>query len=224
MHGPWLFKGQITAEELRELLDSACTAEERFGRARAVKADATKRFAAADEELTSWLAKARLVVMLACGSKWSESWIAAGFTHRSTNVPKRIGQRIELTRRLAVFFASRPQFEVPFATVTAADAAAARKKIESAETAARVAGTVATSRKRHRDAAEKRLRRQMRFTVKMLALVIGESDPRWQEFGLNEPRPDKSERPYLSRPALAPPVEIDFLAPAQLVSAETTAA
>ncbi|MDQ6623825.1 MAG: hypothetical protein M3Y86_10150, partial [Verrucomicrobiota bacterium] len=96
VHGPWLLGNKITPDRIGALIDTARTAETEFGRARVAKAAAAARAAAVDAELTSWLGKARLVVMLAYGSKWSHSWIAAGFTHRGTNVPKRIKPRLEL--------------------------------------------------------------------------------------------------------------------------------
>ncbi len=143
--------------------------EATFARARALKEEAGKDFAAADANLTSWLAKARLVVMLAYGNKWSESWIATGFTHRGTNVPKRIKLRMELSRRLADFLAEHRQYEVPFADVTAAKARALQQEIATAERNVRIARADTDGRKRARDAAEKSLRAKMRSVIILLS-------------------------------------------------------
>ena len=64
----------------------------------------TKRLSLADKTLKSWLAKARLVVMLARGARWSESWSATGFTQGRTQVPTRLEARITLGRALVSFF------------------------------------------------------------------------------------------------------------------------
>jgi hypothetical protein len=164
--------------------------EASFSIARARKFAAGRRFTAADAALTSWLAKARLVAMLAYGSKWSEAWLATGFTHRGTNVPKRVAPRIELSRRLAKFFATHLEYEVPFAGVTAQAALAHCAEIAEAERELRNANAAVKSNKRVRDAAEKTLRREMSFVVVVLSHQLGKSDPRWLEFGLKQPRPE----------------------------------
>ncbi|MGI8435598.1 MAG: hypothetical protein ACR2NX_01650 [Chthoniobacterales bacterium] len=223
VHGPWLLQGTVTAEQLAQWLADAEKKEAVFARARSAKAMAGKRFTAADEALTSWLAKARLVVMLAYGSQWSESWIATGFTHRGTNVPKRIGRRMELGRRLARFFAEHPEFEVPFARVTVAEAKAVQKKIDAAEQGVRSATGVVKEAKRGRDAAEKLLRRKLAFVRLMIDIAIGKSDPRWQAFGFNIPRPGGSTRGRMVRNTDHAPLKVDFAA-SQPVVAQTAVA
>ena len=205
-YGPWLLKGAITAEDFSELLTTTREAEAAFAGARAKKATAAKRFAAADLALTSWLAKARLVLMLALGSKWSESWLATGFTHRGTNVPKRIGPRIELARRLTGFFAEHPEYEVRFASVTEAEARALHQKVTAEQAEVRLTSAKAAAKKGLRDRAEKRLRRKMHNLVGTLSVVLAKNDPRWLAFGLNRPRPDsppEQHRPKRFDPAIA---------------------
>lgn len=149
--------------------------------------------------------------MLANGSKWSESWIAAGFTHCGTNVPKRIGSRIELSRVLAEFFAEHPEYEIPFASVTAAEAGRLQKAIVAAEEAVRVTKADVAKKKRVRDAAEKKLRHEMHFGVVYLGCKLTKHDPRWLAFGLKRPRPDAPLPPRRSCDApAAAPIKIDF--------------
>src|SRR5689334_3327501 len=119
-HGPWLGLTQVPLGEFRRVLEEVRNAVAAWSVARAAKADAQSRMSAADEAMTAWLAKARLVVMLARGAKWSERWIETGFTHRGTNLPTRMELRIALAHRLVVFLALHPDFGVPFAGVTAA--------------------------------------------------------------------------------------------------------
>src|SRR6266481_3220566 len=119
IHGRWLEMIGIRADELRRIVNQVKKAEAAWSAAKSAKASAQTRTTAADEALTAWLAKARLVVMLARGEKWSERWIETGFAHRATNVPKRIDTRIKLARKVVVFLALHPEFGVPFADVTA---------------------------------------------------------------------------------------------------------
>ena len=187
-HGPWLRLG--LAEEFRTALAEMRAAEAAFAGARARKAEAGRRALAADVALTGWLAKARLVLMLALGSEWSERWVAAGFTHCGTNVPKRLGARLELARCVVAFLAKYPGFAVAFAGVTAEAGRAVYEEIAAAGGEWREAASAAGKLKRVRDAAEKTLRWRMRGTVLMLSAALDKGDPRWLAFGLNRPQPD----------------------------------
>ena len=192
IHGPWLKieRRAILAEALGE----ARGTEHAFAASRARKAEAGRRFAAADVALTAWLAKARLVVMLVLGSAWSERWLEAGFMHRQTNVPKRLAARMELGRRLAAFFVAHPEFAMVIAGVSGDEAQAICGEITSAECEVRAAKVGAAKCKRSRDAAEKRLRRTMRSVRLFVSAALGKGDPRWLEFGLNQPRPGAPAR------------------------------
>src|SRR5437016_5615578 len=66
-HGRWLEMIGIRADELRRIVDQVKKAEAAWSAAKSAKASAQTRTTAADEALTAWLAKARLVVMLALG-------------------------------------------------------------------------------------------------------------------------------------------------------------
>ena len=188
IHGPWLRidLARILAEMLRAARATECD----WAAAHARKAAARRRFAAADAALAAWLAKARLTVMLALGSAWSEQWLEAGFAHRQTNVPKRLAHRMALAHRLTVFFARHREYDVPFAKVNAAVALAVYTEIVSAELETRAARADANRCKQARDVAEKSLRRQMHCVVTMLSLALQPGDLRWLDFGLNQPNPD----------------------------------
>ena len=192
VHGPWL--GIDRAAEMAEALREARGTKNAFAAARARKAAAARRFAAADETLTAWLAKARLVVMLALGGAWSERWLEAGFTHRRTHVPKRLAARIALGRRLAAFLAEHPEYAVPFAGVSAEGARTICGEIISAEREVRAAKIEAAKCKQSRDTAEKALRWVMHGVIVMLGALLGKGDPRWLAFGLNQPKPGAPAR------------------------------
>ena len=225
VHGMWLLKGFTTVEEFGGLLKATREAERDFSLARAEKAASAKRSTAADEELTVWLAKARLVVMLALGSQWSESWIAAGFSHRGTNVPKRIALRMELARRVGEFFRAHPEYEVGFAGVTAERGRSLAQVIIAAQSEMQMAKASAIAKKRSRDVAEKKLRRAMSDIVGILPYAIEKSDPRWLEFGLKQPRPGTPVvRAVTSDESAAAPVSVDFQPVDQLIQAGNAAA
>jgi hypothetical protein len=184
-HGPWLGMTQVPAGEFRRILDETGKAETAWSVSWTAKGYSRTRMAAADETLAGWLAKARLVVMLARGAKWSERWIETGFTHRRMNVPRRIDLRIRLAQRLVVFLALQPDFGVPFAEVTAARGRSIYERTIQARAALEVATTDCMMKKRQRDAAERVLRRTMRQVIRILGSMIAPTDPRWLDFGLN---------------------------------------
>src|SRR5207245_9208780 len=129
--------------------------------AKSTKETAQPRPTAADEALTAWLANARLVVMLARDEKWSERWIETGFTHRRMNVPKRVGSRVELARRLVVFLALQPEFGVRFAGVTATEGRSIYTRVIQTRYGLEKATADCIMTKRQRDAAERIIRHSM---------------------------------------------------------------
>jgi hypothetical protein len=105
--------------EFRRALTQTEEAQNAWSAADSTKVYSESRMKMADREMTAWLAKARLVVMLARGEQWTREWIESGSSQRAAGIPKRIGTKMELARR-AVFFLSRhPEFGVAFAGVTA---------------------------------------------------------------------------------------------------------
>jgi hypothetical protein len=203
-HGPWLGMSEIPAEEFRRIVDQVKHAETTGSAARSAKASAQTRLTAADDALTAWLARARLVVMLARGSKWSEHWIETGFTHGATNVPTQIELRITLARRLVVFLALHPDFAVPFAGVTAAHGRPLYERLIQTRAALELAANGCMMSKRERDAAARVLRRFMRRVLLSLGSAIAPTDPRWLAFGL-KPMPSRSARKrHHRRPGVAP--------------------
>ena len=193
LHSPWL--GTLpAASEFQETQGKLGDAEEAYAVARAGKAAASARVQAADEALTAWLGKARLVVMLAKGGQWSEAWVEAGFTQRGTNVPKQMDARVALARRVVAFFARHGEWEVAFAEVTAARGVVIFEEMCAAQTGGRGATEDALGKKRVRDLAEKALRREMRGVVIFLSVLLSPGDERWLAFGLNRPRPDAPAR------------------------------
>jgi hypothetical protein len=215
-HGSWLRMTQTKPAEFREALDHLRGSENAFASLRSAKAAAGKWMNAADKALTEWLAKARLAVMLARGVQWSETWLEAGFTHRRTNLPKAIVPRIELARRVVDFFARNPEFGVPHANVTASHGRKACHDAIGARQVRRQLTSECATAKSVRDAAERNLRRKMRGVVLLLSAGLQPTDPRWLDFGLNQPRARSSKRCTLIPDSAVP---ITHLSPPQPTAA-----
>jgi hypothetical protein len=186
MHGSSLGVTPMPSSEFRRILGEAGQTEVAWSAAENAKAYSQARMATADKDLTAWLAKARLVVKLAWGEKWSERWIEAGFTHRATNVPKRIETRIGLARRLVNFLSLHPEYGVPFAGVTAARGRTICERMMHARDALDLARTAWATKKRLRNAAKRVLQRAIRQVVRDVDSTIAPNDPRRLAFGLTQ--------------------------------------
>ena len=165
----------------------------------------TKRLAIADKALKAWLAKARLVVMLARGARWSESWIHTGFTDGRTRVPTRLDARIGLARVLVGFFARHPEFGVGFAEVTAARGRAIYERVVQSCEMLRLAKIEWTAAREQHEAAGNDLREKLQQTISTLESHMTDDDPRWTDFGLIPPASHKS-RARKSRCAVPTPI------------------
>src|SRR5207237_9927260 len=107
------------ASDLHLKMDRLQQAVTAFDVAQNTRTLSIKRLALADKVLRTWLAKARLVVILARNSRSSESWTHTGFKDRRSRVPRRLDDRIVLARALVSFFARHPEYGVAFAEITA---------------------------------------------------------------------------------------------------------
>src|SRR4051812_535168 len=96
LHGLWLKMTQTPEGEFRAMLEQLRKAETSHAEARAAKAEAGQESIAGDEALMNWLVRARSILAIIFGQRWSERWLQAGFTHGRTNVPKRMEARIAL--------------------------------------------------------------------------------------------------------------------------------
>ena len=197
MHGLWLGLTQTPSSEFRRILDETEKAEAAWSAAENTRVYLQARMAAADEDLTAWLTKARLVVMLARGEKWSERWIETGFAHRATNVPKRIDTRVKLARKVVVFLALHPEYGVPFADVTAVRGRSIYERMIQARAASDLAASSCTMKKRVRNAAKRVLRSTIYQVIRTLDFTIAPNDPRWLAFGLNQPSASPSRRRHV---------------------------
>lgn len=194
MYGLWLGMTQTASSEFRRILDETEKAKAAWSDAENTRAHSQARVAAADEALTAWLVKARLVVMLARGEKWSECWIETGFAHRTGNVPKRVNTRIKLARRVVIFLALHPEYGVPFAGVTAARGRSIYERVVQARAALEIEASNCKEKRRLFSAAKCILRRTIYQVIRTLDSAIAPNDPRWLAFGLNQPTASSSRK------------------------------
>lgn len=179
------------ASDLRAKMDRLHDTAAAFSSAHNTRVLSIKRLALADKVLRTWLAKARLVVMLARGSRWSESWTHTGFTDRRTRVPRRLEDRITLARALVSFFARHPEYGVSFAEITAARGRSIYERVVQSGQMLEFAKNDCVAARQQREAAEADLRETLRVVVSELKTRLDQSDPTWTDFGFTPKHPRK---------------------------------
>lgn len=172
------------ASDLRLHMERLQQAVIAFGSAQNTRMLAIKRLALADKVLRTWLAKARLVVMLARGSRWSESWIHTGFSNRRTRVPRRLNDRLVLARALVAFFARHPEYGVAFAEITATRGRAIYERVVQSGQMLELAKSDCIVARQQREATESDLRSAVREVISELKTQLDAADPCWTDFGL----------------------------------------
>lgn len=184
MHGPWINAPCDMATTLQFQVRQIQEAVDALAGARNTSTMAANRLAIADRSLKTWLTKARLVVMLARGTRWSESWVHTGFTDSKTKIPKRLAERISLARTLVTFFARHPELGVPFAEVTAARGRSICERVAQSSEMLELAKKDCAVMNQQRQLAESDLRRAVRKTTDWLKTHLDGSDNRWADFGI----------------------------------------
>jgi hypothetical protein len=205
-HGLWLGVGRESIHGVRASLNQLERTREALVAVRSGRVLANKRICLADIRLKTWLRKARLVVMLGCGARWSRSWIETGFTSPGMRVPKKLEARISLARALVSFFARHPEFGVGFAEITAARGRAVYERVIQSGEMFELAKKDCALATRDRDVAENELRAVLKNVVCWLKSNLNRGDARWNDFGFAPAAPQKAgvRRP---RRASAPPIE-----------------
>lgn len=178
---------QILPAAFQALLNAFVTADGDFNAARSARQAASDAFKPADTALSEWLQTTRNILAGRFGSRWSTMWTQAGFIKASTQVPKRIEERLGLALSLANFFALNPSYEVASMDVTAAQAIALRTAALAAQQAMMTADVNVKTASDTWDSAYNALTGKMRSLIKILGATLNDSDPRWLAFGLMMP-------------------------------------
>ena len=180
---------QNTEVVLRADIAAVRAAEAAFGTTKTGKAAANDTLRIADSNARAFLKSARVVLAKVFGEDYNSAWEAAGFPNDSTAIPGTQEERMNLCAALATHFTAHPTQEVadPRFKVTAAEATLRFDALSDARSAGHAASTLATQKKAPRDAAVEALRTRMRGLISELNQLLGDSDPRWDAFGLNAP-------------------------------------
>lgn len=178
---------QNTAETIGDALDNARLGERAYDANRALKPARTKATTDADTDAKVFLATARDILKTVFGPHWNHAWVEAGFVGGSISIPDRTAERMELVKRLNLYFSGHPTREVASLQVTAARAAAIHAQLNTTRTALNTLLTSTTSDKSSRDAAVTALRVKLRGTIAEIRQLMADDDPRWYAFGLVPP-------------------------------------
>ena len=182
-HGRWIGLPDLPPETLRFAVQQIQDKEVALAKSRNTKRLAQKRVALADKVLQAWLTKARMVVMLAYGARWSEAWKQTGFINRQTNIPKRLQFRIALGQKLVAFFSRHPELGVAFAEITAAKGRPIYDRVVQSYEIFEMMSADCSSVKKEKEAAEAELRRLMSRVLSVLEAGMEGWDARWFDFG-----------------------------------------
>ncbi len=181
---------QITETEFKTDLDGYITADGAYINARSATQDASNAFQEKLDELSTLLQKTRNVLAASFGSTYSTVWAQAGFINASTQVPKRIDDKLGLAVSLVSFLGTHPTYEQPTLGVTKAGIEASRTATVTAQQAYGTAQITQKDKSRARDTAYETLATDMRTVIKNLSEILEANDPRWLAFGLNMPGAD----------------------------------
>ena len=178
---------QITPAKFQTYLTAFSNADNAFNAGRSARQAASDTYQAAVAAMDDWLAVTKSVLVGSFGIRWTTEWAQAGFINYTTQLPRKIEDRIALTGRLAAFFTKNPTYEVPTMKVTAAQAAA-----EQSTVLAKQLGLTNSTRglavlgQAWTDAFNA-LTNEMWLLIKILQAILGADDPHWLAFGLPMP-------------------------------------
>lgn len=149
---------------------------------------------AKDDEVKQFLTDARDVLKKPAllGPTWSPAWVTAGFTESgSTAVPSTQEDRFASILAISNYFALHPTHEspgpAPHPVITAARAQVLHTELSNARALLNDCTQKQEEAKLARDAVFDLLRKRLIATVDELGLLLSDTDPRWETFGLNIP-------------------------------------
>ena len=157
-----------------------------------LQAVAGERLVDSDAKLS--LRTARDVLKKPLGDVYTQSWAEVGFLNNSLALPATLGGRIALLGSMAGYFTAHATLEVASLGVTAAALTGKHDALAGVVAAVATAEANQQSKRELRDAAVTALQHRLRGLVQELSKLLGPLDPRWKQFGFNEPGDD-------SRPA-----------------------
>ena len=178
-----------TEAVVRAALTGAQTAQTNYNNALSAKSPLGTAVTVADSNAKAFISTGRRLLIESLGESYNQDWVATGFPDDSTAVPNTQEKRQALLLSLKTYLTNNPSFEVntPKVVFTAAKAQTLFTALSTARVAAADGNTLAGQKKVLRDAAELNLRVKMSGLIGELGDLLGDTDPLWLAFGLNEP-------------------------------------
>ena len=178
---------QITPSAFQTYITGFENADNAFNAGRSARQADSDAYQSALAAMDEWLAVTKNVLAARFGIRWSTAWAQAGFVNNTTQLPRRIEDRIALAGRLVACFTANPSYEVPSMLVTAAQGATLQDAVQAAQLAlTNAAWTLAGMGQTWTDAYAA-LTNQMWLLIKILHALLNDRDPHWLAFGLPMP-------------------------------------
>ena len=168
---------QITAAEFQTYLTAFSNADNAFNAGRSARQTASDIYQAALVAMDDWLAVTKGVLLGRFGYRWTTEWAQAGFINYTTQLPRKIEDRIALTGRLAAFFTKNPSYEVPNMKVTAAQAAAVQSTVLAKQLGLTNSTRGLAVLSEAWTGAFEALTNEMWLLIRILQATLGASDP-----------------------------------------------
>ncbi len=178
---------QITPKQFGQQVDGLKSSQNKFEGSRSAKQAASDEMKPADTAVSDFIMTARNAFIKSFGTRWNTMWAQAGWTDRTTAVPRKVAQQRTLIDAIAAFLTDNPSYEVPPLNVTAKEAANLYKAAVAADEKVVKAKTAQGTAKDTRAADEKAMRKSARMLIGILKGVLADNDPRWETFGLQMP-------------------------------------
>jgi hypothetical protein len=147
-----------------------------------------------DTTVKEYLDGYRSVLQGILGKKANDGWVTAGFPAGSTAVPRKHEERHTLLATARGYLDLHPTYEVtlprdpgPPLAITAAQALALHTQMQTAFTLISTRTGEQTVTKTARDADVDALFDEVSMTIAELRDLLTDTDPRWENFGLNIP-------------------------------------
>lgn len=183
---------QITVETMDPLRSALINAQTAFAAARVAQQSAADAFDAKLAELKDWVGAVRNALVPHLGNRWSTEWVGTGFVPSSTAVPRTIAGLFGVVAAMGSYLTAHPTYAVPATGVTAVKADELNGQINGARMQWNAAKALAGEKMAARDTALAAMRTMMSGLVGILKMILGPLDPRWLQFGLNEPGADST--------------------------------
>ncbi|MEQ1862973.1 MAG: fibronectin type III domain-containing protein [Chthoniobacteraceae bacterium] len=178
---------QNTEARIRIDIGALDGAELQVGLKKAAVSDAYDALQTADAAGVTCIGNCKLRLQQKLGQKWSAAWEPTGFPTGSLAVPDSQDERFTLINDLKLYFMAVPANESAEMEATAAACLAAWTALSDARQGVATAESAQTTAMNNRSTAEHALRMRVRGLINELEQLLGEDDPRWEDFGLNIP-------------------------------------